>query len=140
MHFSEELVGRYRATRQPLASAMLGGDASQLTCIANDFGFDHIFARPLEALGRAGDMLLVLSTSGNSPNIVSALEVARTRSIQTAGLLGGTGGQCQTICDECIVIEETDSACIQDAHQVIIHLLCEHIEQWACANAAEVTL
>ncbi|MDP7070966.1 MAG: SIS domain-containing protein [Phycisphaerales bacterium] len=131
LHFSEELVGRYRDDRRPLASAMLATDPTALTCIANDYGFEAVFERPLTAMGRAVDVLLVLSTSGNSPNLVRALNAATEIGCLTIGLLGGDGGSCRSLCDHAVIVEETDAAFIQDAHQVIIHLLCEAIEQWA---------
>lgn len=130
LHFSEELVGRYRADRRSLPSAMLCADVTAMSCIANDFGFDAVFARPLKALASPGDVLLALSTSGNSPNIVAALEAARELGCTTAGLLGGGGGKCLRLCDHAIIVEANDSAFIQDAHQVLIHLLCEGIERW----------
>jgi len=139
LHLSEELVGRYRADRQPLASAMLCGEATSMTCIANDFGFDQIFARPLRALARPGDLLMVLSTSGNSPNLINALEVAATIPCTTIGLLGKDGGSCAERCDHTLVINESDSACIQDAHQIVIHLLCEHLDIWATSKEGTVS-
>ncbi len=134
LHFSEELVGRYREDRRPLASVMLAGDPALLTCTANDFGFDEIFARPVRALASEGDVLLVLSTSGHSANIVKALAAAREHDCVTIGLLGGDGGDCLPLCDHAIVIQESDSAFVQDAHQVVIHLLCEAIDQWAVST------
>lgn len=135
LHFSEELVGRYRNTRRALASAMLSGDPTLLTCTANDYGFDQVFVRPLEALASADDSILVLSTSGRSTNIVHALETAKKIGCMTVGLLGGDGGPCRPLCRHTVVVDATDSAFIQDAHQVVIHLLCEAIEQWAMASA-----
>ena len=131
LHFSEELVGRYRENRRPLASMMLASDPTLLTCTANDFGFEAIFARPVEALAKSADALLVLSTSGMSPNLTNALAAARTRGCTTIGLLGRDGGDCCDLCDHTLIVSGTDSAFIQDAHQVAIHLLCEAIEQWA---------
>ncbi|MCP4759571.1 MAG: SIS domain-containing protein [Planctomycetes bacterium] len=134
LHLSEELVGRYRDDRRPLASAMLASDPTALTCIANDYGFEYVFERPLRAMARPKDVLLVLSTSGNSPNLVRALEAARSFDCLTIGLLGGDGGKCRQLCDHALVVDETDSAFIQDAHQVVIHLICEAVEQWATAS------
>ncbi|MBT4768402.1 MAG: SIS domain-containing protein [Phycisphaerae bacterium] len=137
LHFSEELVGRYRNNRRALGSAMLSGDPTLLSCTANDYGFDQVFVRPLEALASADDAVLVLSTSGNSTNIVLALQAAKERGCATVGLFGGDGGACKPLCDHAIVVDATDSAFIQDAHQVAIHLLCEAIEQWAMATEPE---
>ncbi|MCH2143100.1 MAG: SIS domain-containing protein [Phycisphaerales bacterium] len=131
MHISEELVGRYRRTRRGLSAASLVADPTALTCIANDFGFEHVFSRQVEGLARSGDLLLVLSTSGNSDNIVNALQVARQQGVSTIGLLGGDGGQCKPLCDVSICIPNNDSALIQDAHQLVLHLICEAIDAWA---------
>ncbi len=136
LHFSEELVGRYRSNRRALASAMLGSDPTVLTCIANDYGFDQIFARPLQAMARPEDALLVLSTSGNSPNILAALDAARSMGCTSIGLLGGSGGNCLEKCDATLVVPSEDSAFVQDAHQVVIHLLCEAIETWTAGDEA----
>ncbi len=129
MHLAEELVGRYRGNRKPVAAVCLNADPTAMSCIANDFGYEHVFARPCEALLRADDVLLVFSTSGNSPNIAAALEVARKRGALTVGLLGSDGGACGPLCDHEITIDETDSAFVQEAHQVVVHLLCEMIEE-----------
>ncbi len=131
LHLSEELVGRYRRDRPPLASAMLAADPTALTCIANDFGFEHIFARPLEAMGTDRDALVVLSTSGRSGNIIEALTAAHRIGCTRIGLLGGDGGQSVPLCNHAIVIDTTDSANVQDAHQVLIHLICEGLDAWA---------
>ena len=139
LHLSEELVGRYRADRRPLASAMLASDPTALTCIANDFGFEQIFARPLTALARDRDVLVVLSTSGRSANIVAALSAARSIGCSTIGLLGGDGGESLSMCDHAIVEDASDSAWIQDAHQVLIHLLCERLDAWATTSTGATT-
>jgi D-sedoheptulose 7-phosphate isomerase len=131
LHFSEELVGRYRDDRPPLPSVMLAADAALLTCTANDFGFEEVFARPVRALASKGDVLLVLSTSGRSNNLVRALQAAKDCGCVTIGLLGADGGDCREHCDHALIVDAADSAFIQDAHQVTIHLLCEAIEHWA---------
>jgi D-sedoheptulose 7-phosphate isomerase len=128
LHLAEELSGRYRANRPALRGLSLCADPTALTCIANDFGFDHVFARQVEALGRAGDLLVVFSTSGRSANLVRALHVARERGIATLGLLGGEGGACLPLCDHAIVVHSVDGAGIQEAHQMIMHILCEACE------------
>lgn len=128
LHLAEELVGRYRSSRRPLRAICLAADPTALTCIANDFGFDQVFARPVEALLGPGDALVVFSTSGRSPNVVQALEVARSRGAATFGLLGGDGGACAPLCDRAIVVPLRDSAFIQEAHQVVMHLCCEALE------------
>ena len=128
LHLAEELIGRYRSDRRPLPAVCLNADPTALTCIANDFGYDQVFARQCEALLGADDVLLVLTTSGQSPNVVEALQVARRRGALTIGVLGGDGGPCKTLCDRAVIVAGADSAHAQEAHQVIVHLLCELIE------------
>ncbi len=128
MHLAEELIGRYRSTREPLSAMCLNADATALTCIANDFGYDEVFARPCSTLLTDRDALLVLSTSGNSRNIIRALEVAKQRGAVRLGLLGHGGGPCAALCDHAVTLAETDSAWVQEAHQVVVHLICEGFE------------
>jgi len=128
LHLTEELIGRYNMDRDPIRSISLVTDPSALTCIANDFGFESIFERPLRGLGRRGDVLLVMSTSGESDNIVRALHAAGETGVVPMALLGRDGGRCRELCDQAIIAPGDDSATIQDVHQVIIHLLCELIE------------
>jgi D-sedoheptulose 7-phosphate isomerase len=128
LHLSEELIGRYRGDRAPIRAVCLNADPTALTCIANDYGFDRVFARQGEALLTSADTLVVFSTSGNSANLVEVLTVARDRGAATIGLLGGDGGPCRALCDHAIVIPGTDSAHTQEAHQVILHLICESLE------------
>jgi D-sedoheptulose 7-phosphate isomerase len=130
MHLTEELIGRYRTNRKPYPAVCLNADPTALTCIANDFGYDHVFARQCEALLTSLDVLMVLSTSGNSENLVHALEKARACGAATMGMLGRDGGACADLCDVKLIIasDHLDSAFIQDAHQVAIHLICEMFE------------
>ncbi len=128
LHLSEELIGRYRSSRAPLKSICLCADTTALTCIGNDFGFDHIYSRQVEALASKGDQLIVLSTSGNSPNILCALEAAKLRGAGTIGLLGADGGKARALCDLPIVVSGVDGAAVQEIHQMIIHILCESLE------------
>ena len=129
MHLTEELIGRYRGDRPPLRAVCLNADPSALTCIANDFGYDQVFARQCAALLGTGDVLTVLSTSGNSANIHGALQIARQAGCMTVGLLGAEGGRCLELCDHAVVVQSSDSAHIQEAHQVVLHLICELAEQ-----------
>lgn len=131
MHLAEELIGRYRSNRMALPAICLNTDSTALTCIANDFGFDQVFARQCEGLIKPGDVLLVLSTSGNSPNIINALQAAKERGAIVIGLLGKDGGRCLGLCDHAIVVcaRNNDTAFIQEAHQVVIHLVCEAVER-----------
>jgi len=129
LHLSEELIGRYRENRPALRAVCLNADPTAMSCIANDFGFERVFARQCEALLGSNDVLLVLSTSGKSPNLVEALKVAKACATLTVGLLGSGGGAFGPLCDHEITIDETDSAFVQEAHQVVVHLLCEMIEE-----------
>jgi len=129
MHFVEEWTGRFRGDRAALGALSLG-DPSQLTCIANDFGFDEIFARQVEANGRAGDLLVVISTSGNSPNLLRAAEVASAAGITVVGLLGKGGGQLAPLCDVSIVVPRAQTSDrIQELHIKIIHTVIEAVER-----------
>ena len=129
LHLAEELSGRYRTNRKALRAVSLCADPTALTCIANDFGFDQVFSRQVEALGRPGDLLVVFSTSGKSPNLLRALHAAKNQGIATLGLLGGEGGPALEHCAHSIVVRGVDGAAVQEAHQMIMHMLCE-----ACEN------
>lgn len=129
LHFAEELVGRYRGNRKSCRAVCLNADSTALTCIANDFGYDEVFARQLEGLARPNDLLFVFSTSGRSPNLVKAMQQARRMQVRAIGLLGRDGGACLEHCDEHLIVDATDSAHIQEAHQVVMHLLCEAVER-----------
>ena len=131
LHLAEELTGRYRSNRRPLRSVCLCADPTALTCIANDFGFDQVFARPLAALGRREDALVAFSTSGRSANLVAALTAARDLGMRTIGLLGGDGGACLPLCDVAVTVSGVDGAAVQEAHQMIMHAICECLEDGA---------
>jgi D-sedoheptulose 7-phosphate isomerase len=128
MHFAEELTGKYRKERRPLGALALG-DASHVTCVANDYGFDHIFSRQLEALGRAGDVLIGLSTSGNSKNVINAFQAARQKGLSTVALLGRTGGELRGMADLAIVVPAQTSDRIQEMHIKLIHIVIEAVER-----------
>jgi D-sedoheptulose 7-phosphate isomerase len=128
MHCAQELTGRFRRAR-PAIAALAISDASHLTCVANDFGFDQVFARGVEAWGRAGDVLILFSTSGRSPNIVAAARAAKARSMTVIGLLGRDGGDVRSLCDHVVVVPAQDSARIQEVHIKIVHLLIEAVER-----------
>lgn len=128
MHFAEEMTGRYRKDRRPLGALALG-DASHVTCVSNDYGFKYIFSRQVEALGRAGDVLVGLSTSGNSENVILALEAAKKKGMKTVALLGRDGGKIKDMADLAIVIPAQTSDRIQEMHIKIIHTVIETVER-----------
>lgn len=129
MHFAEEWTGRFRGNRAALP-AIAFSDPSQLTCIANDFGFDEVFARSVEAYGRPGDLLVAISTSGNSPNILRAVEVARERKIQVVGLLGKGGGKLREHVDIPIIVPLAETSDrIQEVHIKVLHIAIEAVER-----------
>ena len=128
-HLASELTGRFIKDRRPLAAMALSTDSSALTCIGNDYAFDEIFARQVAALGRAGDVLVAISTSGNSRNVVRAVEEARSAGMQVIGLLGRDGGALKAMCDVPIVVPSQVTARIQEAHILIGHTLCGLIEE-----------
>lgn len=128
MHFAEEWSGRYRRERRPLP-AIAFSDPGHLSCVANDYGFAEVFARQVQALGKEGDLLLMLSTSGNSPNLLRAAEEARARGVTTVGLLGKGGGALHAHCDIPIVVPGNTSDRIQEIHIKIIHIVIETVER-----------
>jgi D-sedoheptulose 7-phosphate isomerase len=127
-HLASELTGRFIKDRRPLAGIALTTDSSALTCIGNDYAFEHVFARQLTALARAGDGLVAISTSGNSLNVLRAVEAAREAGVFTLGLLGRDGGRLAGACDAAIVVPHAVTARIQEAHMLIGHTLCGVIE------------
>ena len=127
-HLASELIGRLVRDRRAIAGLALSTDSSALTCIANDFGYDEVFARQVAGLGRAGDVLVAISTSGNSMNVIRAVEVAKPMGITTVGLLGRTGGQLGGLVDLPIIVPSEETARIQEAHIFLGHVLCTLIE------------
>ena len=127
-HLAAEFTGRFVKDRKPLAALALSTDSSALTCIANDYSFDEVFSRQVLGLGRTGDCLLAISTSGNSRNVIRAAEAARSIGIRTMGLLGRDGGLLRGLCDLAVVVPSTTTARIQEAHIFIGHTLCAMIE------------
>ncbi|MBP7697440.1 MAG: SIS domain-containing protein [candidate division Zixibacteria bacterium] len=129
-HFAAEMVVRLTAarSRQALPALALTADTSVLTAAGNDFGFENVFARQVEGLGHKGDMLLVISTSGNSENLVRAVGAARQRRMLTAGLLGGQGGRLAGLVDPALIVPSASTQRIQEEHIFLIHLLVEYIE------------
>ncbi len=128
LHLAAEFTGRFVKDRKPLAALALSTDSPALTCIANDYSFDEIFSRQVLALGRPGDCLLAISTSGNSRNVIRAVEAARSIGVRTIGLLGREGGLLRGMCDLVIVVPSPTTARIQEAHIFIGHTLCAMVE------------
>jgi len=127
-HIAAEFVGRFKKDRKPLRSIALTTDSSILTCVANDYSFEEVFSRQINALGRSGDVLVAITTSGKSENIKQALVQARTMGIKTIGLLGKNGGECKDYTDVSMIVPSDTTARIQEIHILIEHLLCEIVE------------
>lgn len=127
-HWAGELVSRFYYDRPGLAAVALTTDSSILTAIGNDYGYERVFARQVEAIGVKGDVLFALSTSGNSPNVVAALEAARAKGIATVGFTGQGGGKMAALCDLCIRIPSSSTPRIQEGHEVLGHAICGMIE------------
>ena len=127
-HLAAELIGRFKSNRKPLKSISLNSDTSVLTCISNDFGYENIFARQIEALASKNDTLIVISTSGNSQNIINAIKIAKKMKIKVVGLLGKGGGNCKKILNKYLIVNSNNTARIQEMHIMIGHILCEIIE------------
>jgi D-sedoheptulose 7-phosphate isomerase len=128
-HLAGELVGRFVGERKPLKSISLTADSAVMTCIVNDYGYEHIFSRQVEALGSKGDVLVGISTSGNSKNVLNALEVANNNGLSTIGLLGRDGGEAANIVNQSIIVSSDVTARIQEMHILIGHILCDLIEE-----------
>ena len=127
-HFAAELVGRYKKERKALAAIALSTDTSIITAWSNDYSFDTIYERQIEALGKKGDVFFALSTSGNSNNLIKAALKCKQMEIKTIGLLGKEGGKLNGILDQSIIIPSSNTPRIQECHIMIIHILCEIIE------------
>lgn len=133
-HIAAELSGRYKIERKGLAGIALTTDTSVLTAVGNDFGFDRIFDRQVEALARMGDVLMGISTSGHSKNVVRALSLARNMGCRTIGLSGRDGGVMSEFCDINIIVPSDDTARIQEMHIMIGHIICQAIDMWSQTN------
>lgn len=132
MHMAEELTGRFRTNRVSLPGICLAADGTALTCIANDFGYDEVFSRQVEGLGAAGDVFVLFSTSGNAANLSRALESARAGDLTVVALLGRDGGPLHGKADYEILVAGSATERIQEAHQVVVHLVLDAVEAaWA---------
>jgi D-sedoheptulose 7-phosphate isomerase len=128
-HLAAEFIGRFVNDREPLAALALTTDTSTLTCVSNDYAFDRVFERQVIGLAKPGDCLIGISTSGNSANVLRAMEAARSRGVHCIGLLGRDGGALAPLCDPAIVVTATTTARIQEAHIFIGHMLCALVEE-----------
>lgn len=128
-HFAAEIAGRYKKERRGLPSIALTTDTSILTAIGNDYSFDEIFARQVEAIGRRGDVLVLMSTSGNSPNLLRAAERAKGKGISTIGLLGKGGGALAPLIDLAVIVPSDDTPRIQEVHLLLVHALSELVDE-----------
>ena len=130
LHLAEEMMGRYRKTRRPIAAICLNSDPTAITCIANDWDYAEVFARQVEGLGRRGDALVALSTSGSSASIVRAMERARGGGVTTVGLLGPAGSPAEAMCDAALTFPGGIAAShVQELHLAFIHMLLERLDQ-----------
>jgi D-sedoheptulose 7-phosphate isomerase len=131
-HIAAELTGRFLRDRRALRALALHGNSSAVTAIGNDYGYEHVFARELSAHARPGDVLMALSTSGNSPNILRAIDVARDHGVKVIGLTGGSGGRMRAACDLCVRAPSDRTPRIQEMHITIGHVICELLEERLC--------
>ncbi|WP_431267291.1 D-sedoheptulose-7-phosphate isomerase [Dankookia sp. P2] len=128
-HWAGELVARFHYDRPGLAAIALTTDSSILTAVGNDYGYDRIFARQVEALGAPGDVLFALTTSGRSPNILAAVAAARAKGMSVVGFTGAGGAELAALCDHCLRVPATSTPLIQEAHEVAGHTICAMIER-----------
>jgi D-sedoheptulose 7-phosphate isomerase len=133
-HIAAEWVGRYKRERKALPAIALTVNTSSITAIANDYSFEHVFARQVEALGAPGDIALGISTSGDSPNVLRGVEAARDIGMITVGLTGRTGGSLRTLVDYCLQVPSDDTPRIQEAHILLGHVLSEYVEDVVFEN------
>jgi D-sedoheptulose 7-phosphate isomerase len=127
-HIAAEFVGRFLKERTPFSAIALNANTSAVTAIGNDYGFDEVFARQVRAHGRAGDVLLAISTSGSSPNVIAAVAAARERGLSVIGLSGGDGGKLAAACDVCLTVPVSSTPRVQEAHILLAHVLCGLVE------------
>jgi D-sedoheptulose 7-phosphate isomerase len=135
-HIAAEIVGRYKQDRAACAALALTTDTSALTAIANDYGFEQVFARQVEGLGQHGDVLLALSTSGRSPNILAALRAARQRGLVAVGFTGSKGETLRELCDHLLVVPTDDTPIVQQIYLTVAHAICDEIEQTMMRESA----
>ncbi|MGH9641616.1 MAG: SIS domain-containing protein, partial [Terriglobales bacterium] len=134
-HLAAEFVGRYLKERSALPALALTANTSALTAIANDYAYDLVFARQVQAVGNRGDVAFGISTSGNSPNVVKAMEVAAATGLVTVGLTGASGGRLRCVVEHCLCVPSNDTPRIQECHILTGHILCEIIESQCCSES-----
>lgn len=135
-HFAAELTGRFETQRRALPAIALTTDTSAITAIGNDYGFDNIFSRQVEALGSEGDCLIAISTSGHSKNVIRAVTAAKAKGLKCIGLLGRDGGELKVMCDVSVVIGHPQTARIQECHLLIEHIWCSMLDQAFTSNSS----
>lgn len=133
-HFAEELVGRFRRERRPLPAQSLSVDAAALTCIANDYSYEDVFARQVEAFVRPGDVVAGFSTSGRSPNVVRGLAAAQAAGATTVLFAGGEGAPARDHADHALVVASTSTARVQEMHVLLLHMLLDRVDEWAAGE------
>jgi D-sedoheptulose 7-phosphate isomerase len=134
-HLTGELVGHYKRDRRPLPAVTLSTDPTTMTCIANDYAYDDVFARQVEALARPGDLVVAFTTSGRSPNVVRALAAARTAGATTLLLAGGDGGPAREHADHLLLVPSAATPRIQEMHTLVLHVISEMVDAWAADEA-----
>lgn len=127
-HIAAEFINRFEMERPPLPAIALTTDTSIITSIGNDYSFDDIFAKQIKAIGVEGDILLAISTSGNSPNVLAAAKAASSQGIYAVGLTGGDGGKLKGLCDSCLIVESDQTARIQETHNLVGHIICKLVD------------
>src|SRR4051794_39857456 len=131
MHFAEELVARFKRERRPLAAQSFAADTSALTCIANDYEFDEVFARQVRAFAQTGDVVIGFTTSGRSPNVVRGLAAARELGAKTVLFGGGAGTPAAEHAHDALVVASASTACVQEMHVLLLHLVLDRVDSWA---------
>lgn len=134
-HIAAEFVGRYETERRAFPSIALTTDTSALTALGNDYGFERVFSRQVEALATEGDVLIAISTSGNSPNVIAAIEMAHRKGCKVIGMTGRLGGKMKEMCDALFAVPSDRTARIQEAHITIGHLWCEYVDACVAPNS-----
>lgn len=133
-HLTGELIGHYKRDRRPLPAVTLSTDPSVMTCIANDYAYDDVFARQVTALARSGDVVVAFTTSGASPNVVGALAAARRRGATTVLFGGGDGGACREHADHALLVPSTTTPRIQEMHTLMLHMISDVVDAWAAGQ------